>query len=106
MEIDKFLEKFGFDTTSNFDLEDFAEELGIPNFFVLMKDELKDLAPKANVNVICNLHTTKQNGIHWSCFSTKHKVFFDSYGWPPLKEVDNIMPHGTYSIFKLQDFWN
>ena len=85
-----FVKEYGSDTTTNFELISIAKELGIPNFYVLMRDELSQLnelmKENKEINLICNLHTQKQKGIHWSCskFSEDKVYWFDSYGLPML----------------------
>ena len=72
-----FQKKFGTKTTSNIDLYKFAKILKIKNFHVIMNDELGTLfqssaqntiKKKNPLNVITNLHSSNQPGIHWNCF--------------------------------------
>ena len=58
------------------------------------------------MNVITNLHTSDQPGVHWNCFyiDRSKKYFFVSYELPPTKEVEKFMGTGTtYSTFKIQE---
>lgn len=99
-----FFRKYGVNTTSNFQLMKWARELGIPNFHIVMRDEIKNL-PEGEIYVICNLHLKEQNGVHWSCFhktDNGENFYFDSYGLEPTKEVENILKPFTYSNFRLQ----
>ena len=101
-----FQKKFGIKTTSNIDLYKFAKILKLKNFHVIMNDELNTIKKKNPLNVITNLHSSNQPGIHWNCFyiSKEQKYFFDSYGLPPTKEVENFLGKGTtYSTFKIQE---
>ena len=112
-----FQKKFGVKTTSNIDLYKFAKILKIKNFHVIMNDELNTIKKKNPLNVITNLHSSNQPGIHWNCFYIRErssrepsvpnslkKYFFDSYGLPPTKEVENFLGKGTtYSTFKIQE---
>ena len=71
-----------------------------------MNDELNTIKKKNPLNVITNLHSSNQPGIHWNCFfiNDNRKYFFDSYGLPPTKEVENFLGKGTtYSTFKIQE---
>lgn len=86
----EFLDKYGTNTTSNFQLLHWGKQLKIPNFQVLMKDEIKDAKLKLPINIITNNNTSKQVGSHWSCFHMRNngeKIWFDSYGSPPLIEI-------------------
>ncbi len=101
MDLKIFLQKYGKNTSTNFQLIQWAKELNIPNFHVLMKDEVKDLEVKLNMNssdfvtstslnnIICNLDTSKEKGIHWSCFQVGDRFlyFFDSFSLPPTDEI-------------------
>ena len=101
-----FQKKFGTKTTSNIDLYKFAKILKLKNFHVIMNDELNTIKKQFPLNVITNLHSSNQPGIHWNCFYiyNSKKYFFDSYGLPPTKEVENFLGKGTtYSTFKIQE---
>lgn len=103
--MEKFFKKFGVNTTTNFQLLKWAKELGIPNFHVVMRDEIKNL-PNGEIYTICNLHKKEQSGVHWSCFhrtENGENYYFDSYGLEPTKEVENILKPFTYSNYKLQN---
>ena len=53
-----------------------------------------------------NIHTSKEKGIHHSCFYKGTKgasYFFDSYGLPLTKEVEEFMGSGICSTFKIQE---
>ena len=67
MNIDDFYKRFGRDSTTNFQLERYARELKIPNFYVCMRDEINQLLRNMfPLNVIVNIHTSKERGVHWS----------------------------------------
>ncbi len=104
--IKEFLDRFGRDTSSNFDLLSWSKELKIPNFYVKMKDEIKQLRriKKRPLYIIANYHLSSQNGVHWICFyvNSDKSCYFDSYGIIPLKEAKDFLGHGIYSTFKLQ----
>ena len=82
-----------------------------------MNDELNTIKKQFPLNVITNLHSSNQPGVHWNCFYINNdrgeqssrkpsasKYFFDSYGLPPTKEVENFLGKGTtYSTFKIQE---
>ena len=78
MNIDDFYKRFGRDSTANFQLEKYAKELKIPNFYVCMRDEINQLPRNMfPLNVIVNIHTSKERGVHWSAlYINKDKVFF------------------------------
>ena len=107
--IKDFLKKYGTNTTTNFDLIKIAKELNIKPFYYVMRDEMDKLpSPSSQTIYVCtNLHSSKQKGIHHSCFTLninpEKNYFFDSYGLPPTKEVEAITKHGTASFFQIQE---
>ena len=51
-----------------------------------------------------NIHILKENVIHHSCFYMgAENFFFDSYGLPSTKEVENFIDEGISSTFKIQE---
>ena len=107
LSLTEFFKKYGKNTTNNFQLLHYAKQLKIPNFQILMRNEIKNANMKLPVNIITNIHTSKENGIHWSCFhidEKNNKFWFDSYGIPPPKEIiDKFKSPITASDFKLQE---
>ena len=61
-----FLKQYGKQTTTNFDLKKIANQLGIKNFHILMRNELLLMKDVPEVNFVTNLHTSDQKGVHWS----------------------------------------
>ena len=110
MNIDVFYKRFGKNTTTNFQLIKYARELKIPNFHICMRDEIKHLPKdKFPFNVITNIHTSKERGVHWSAFHvTKDKTyFFDSFALPPTQEIIDFLPSKTQRMrntFAVQTF--
>ena len=104
MNLKQFLDIYGLDTSTNFDLLKWAKELKIHNFKVLMKNELYKLKKTKKNFIICNYQTTKEGGTHWTAlYKNKDKVYyFDSYGLQPDFEVLNFLDKGVYSTFKIQ----
>jgi hypothetical protein len=106
MTIRQFLDRYGEDTTNNFQLLQYAKELNIKPFKVLMRNELKKLQKTKKNYIICNYQTTNENGTHWICiFEDKNKdtsFYFDSYSIAPFKEAIDFMNDYTYSTFKIQ----
>lgn len=107
LNLTNFLNKYGTQTTNNFQLIKYAKELGIPNFHVCMRDELKEL--QLTCNVICNIHTSDQKGVHWSALriSPHDATYFDSYGLPPTQEILDLCSHIKHKITysgQLQEF--
>ena len=83
MNLKSFLEKYGTETSNNFQLLHWAKQLKFKNFQVLMRDEISENY-KIPVNIITNNNTSKQNGSHWSAFHINKngkKFWFDSYGF-------------------------
>lgn len=86
--IKEFLDLFGQNTTTNFDLIKYAKLLNIKNFSVIMTDEVKDL-PNDNFSCILNFQLTSQQGSHWVALYKYGEIlyYFDSYGTPIQKTV-------------------
>ena len=113
MNLKDFLDKYGTNKTTNFDLMDIARDLNL-KIKVLMKDEL--LEYKGNKPIILNDQNSNQSGSHWVCLkknsgstllntdsSGKEKGFyFDSYGIIPPKEVFEYLNDFKYSTFQIQ----
>ena len=60
-----FIHRFGGGSTSNIQLTNWAKELNIPNFRVIMRDEVKSLKTPANgkpLNFIVNLDHSSNEG--------------------------------------------
>ena len=99
MNLKSFLDKYGTETSNNFQLLHWAKQLKIKNFHVLMRDEIKETASlnfKKPINIITNINNSDENGSHWSAFHKKdenvfdsvpQKFWFDSYGSPVLEEI-------------------
>ena len=101
MNIGDFYKHFGRDSTTNFQLERYARELKIPNFYVCMCDEINQLPRnKFPLNVIVNIHTSKERGVHWSAlYINKDKVFFfDSYDLVPTQEIVDFLSQHSQGI--------
>lgn len=93
MTLEDFLKKYGTSTTTNFQLVNYAKQLKIPNFHVCMRDEIKDLPNTLPINIIANIHTSNQKGVHWSAMhidNNNNAYYFDSYGLTPTKEILNF----------------
>jgi hypothetical protein len=118
--LEQFLDKFGEDTTSNFDLLRWAKQLGINNFHYAMRDEVKNLTERHNratvraagqkikklpIFIIANYETSKENGSHHVALykDIDHAYYFNSFGTQPFKEaIDFLGNHHTYSTFQIQ----
>ena len=101
MNLKDFLNKYGTNKTTNFDLMDIARDLNL-KVKVLMKDEL--LEYKGNKPIILNYQNSNQSGSHWVCLKkdSLNSFYFDSYGIIPLKEVFEYLNDFTYSTFQIQ----
>ena len=101
MNLKGFLDKYGSNKTTNFDLMDIARDLGL-KIKVLMKDEL--LEYKGNKPIILNYQNSNQSGSHWVCLKkdSLNSFYFDSYGIIPLKEVFEYLDDFKYSTFQVQ----
>ena len=109
----EFKQRYDEDTTASIQLMQMAKLLKIPNFHYDMRDEMH-LLPKDKrslqeqikpLNVMTNIHTSKENGVHHSCFycSNSENYFFYSYGLPHTKEVENFLGEGISSTLKIQE---
>ena len=102
MNLQAFYKRYGTYTTTNFHLIKYAKDLKIPNFHVCMRDELSFLPRnKLPLNVITNIHTSSERGVHWSAIhinKNKQAFWFDSFGLPPTQEVINLLPWATERI--------
>ena len=117
MNLKSFLDKYGTETSNNFQLLHWAKQLKIKNFHVLMRDKIKettDASFKKPLNIITNNNTSNENGSHWSAFHKKdenvfdsvpQKFWFDSYGSPVLEEiVQTFKPPILGNTSKFQEF--
>ena len=104
MKLKKFLNKYGTDTTNNFQLLHWGKQLKLKNFHVIMKDEIKHIDNnKPIINLITNIQNSNEPGAHWSAFhkddnknfkNFKH-FWYDSYGRPPDQEIITKFGKGT-----------
>ena len=103
--VEKIFDAYGVNKTTNFQLIKWGNEMGIPNFHVVMRDEIQNIQGE-NVNFICNLHHSKLKGVHWSCVHSNNGkvVYFDSYGLPPTKEVEVLFEGSEidHNVFEIQ----
>ena len=109
LDLKQFCKIYGTHTTTNFDLIKYAKRFKIINFQVLMRDEIQFANMKLPINVITNLNTSTQKGVHWSCFHEDQlgkKYWFDSYALPPtikiIKKFKSPILGNTINLF--QDF--
>lgn len=90
-------------TTSNFELEEYARKLKIPNFKICMRNELP--ASKDNQAIILNLNDSSQTGSHWTALYTDNKnnsYYMDSFGIEPPNEVLNFIGNRTLNFNTLE----
>ena len=98
--MEAFLDKYGKDTTTNFQLMKYAKELNIKPFYCIMRNELKNLKTlnKNPIYIICNYQTTNENGTHWIAMfkDLHHSYYFDSYGIQPFEEAIQFLDLTKY----------
>ena len=78
---------------TNFDIQNYADILKIPNFRgVFMRDELPKI-PKRFECGIMNFNTHNQLGTHWVCFAKRGKtcIYFDSFGQITPVEIQRYL---------------
>lgn len=91
-------------TTSDIQLKEYAEKMGLPLNNILMRDEMNEL--KKDGFYIINLDDSNGNGTHWTSlyFHPLNSYYFDSYGFvPPLEVEQKIKPY-IYNDADIQDF--
>jgi hypothetical protein len=115
MNIKEFLDKYGLDTTTNFQLLHYAKELNIKPFYYVMCNEVETLKRKYEKGngvakpilfAIANYQSTKERGSHHvALYKNNDKVFyFDSFGVQPDFEVLDFLEEGVYSKLKIQEY--
>lgn len=91
---------------SNFELMDLIKHNKLNHYFdgVYSKDQLPELKPTKFY--IINLQDSDVGGgTHWCSFyySKLQSIYFDSYGFPPPKEVESKIGNYIYNDGQLQD---
>ncbi len=95
--MDEFIEKYGRNSLTNFDIYDIVEELKIHNFRgVYMRDTLQK-RPKATECGIMNFNTSDQSGSHWVCWFKDgcSRIYFDSFGCITPDELQKYLKTKT-----------
>jgi hypothetical protein len=88
--IKSFLDIFGTNSTTNFQLIKWAKMLKIKPFYYAMTDEIKKLPRKDKTfYAIINYNNSNQQGTHHVAFISKDgkRYYFDSYGFEPQKQI-------------------
>ena len=90
---------------SNFDLTDAVQKLGIKCFKgVYLLDTLPDKQKRKECGIV-NLDKSGGPGTHWVAWfkDGKNKIYFDSYGIQPPKEVIEYLKRGiNYNTYQIQ----
>lgn len=89
---------------SNYDIIKLCQHKNLPLNAVLMRDEVKK---KLNYGFsVINLETTRQDGSHWTCvlYTPLTSYYFDSYGFVPPLELEEVIRPYTYNNTDIQDF--
>lgn len=91
-------------TTNNYQLEQYANKLGLPLNNILMRDEMDKL--EEDGFYIINLDTSDNEGTHWTSlyFHPLNCCYFDSYGFVPPLEVEKKIKPYIYNDADIQDF--
>jgi hypothetical protein len=90
--------------STNMQLIEFAEKMGLPLNNILMRDEMNQL--KDDGFYIINLDTSNNNGTHWTAlyYHPLKSYYCDSFGFvPPLEVEQKIKPY-LYNDSDIQDF--
>ena len=97
------------DGLTNFELFDIAKANNIKLDDVIMMDEIEQIKPKNNYNVIVNLQNSGQGGSHWICLIIRNKnwLYVDSFGgYPHLRIIKHCLKNNKnlgYSAYICQD---
>ena len=78
---------------TNFDLEEYAKKINIPNFRgVFMRDSLPQ-TPNTNECGIVNFNKSSEPGSHWVAYykAGDRRIYFDSFGQVTLYEVQKYL---------------
>jgi hypothetical protein len=88
---------------TNIEIEKILNKKNIKLFNgIFMRDELKNFNKKGFY--IINLDKSTSTGTHWCVIYKNDKTFyFDSYGFPPPEEIQNIIRPYIYSNKQIQD---
>lgn len=91
---------------SNFEIMDLIKHNKLNYYFdgVYSKDQLPELKP-TNFYIINLQDSDDGGGTHWCSFyySKLQSIYFDSYGFPPPKEVESKIGNYIYNDGQLQD---
>jgi hypothetical protein len=104
MTIKEVMDKYGTNSTTNFDLIKMANDWGFKIHYA-MRDEIKYLKKKKlPISIIANYQTSKESGIHHVALykSKTESYYFDSYGIIPFKEAQDFLKHGIFSSLHIQ----
>ena len=86
MTLQSFLFTYGINKTTNFELKDIAKQSDIKVKILILKQ-----CEKRITNAIINFQNSTETGTHWVALSNTDKLYyFDSYGIPPIKEVEDL----------------
>ena len=88
---------------SNYDIIKICDKMGLPLNNILMRDEIKNHIDFGYT--IINLNTSKQDGSHWTCicFTPTVSYYFDSFGFVPPKELEEVAKPYEYNDKDIQD---
>jgi hypothetical protein len=108
MNIHEFLDRFGVDSTTNFQLIKWSKDLKIPKLYCIMRNELNKLKKLKLKNkplyIICNYQTSNESGSHWIAMYRGNSVnfYFDSYGIELFPEAKEFLEECVFSTLKIQ----
>ena len=87
---------------TNIEIEKILNKKKIKINGIFMRDELKNFNKKGFY--IINLDKSTSTGTHWCVIYKNDKTFyFDSYGFPPPEEIQNIIKPYIFSNKNIQD---
>jgi hypothetical protein len=96
--------------SSDTELEDVAESIGLKLNAIVSKDELNNMTPKQGawiINMQDNTDSTGKSlgGTHWTgiWIEGKYAVAFDPFGLPPSANIEVFLSTGYNDIYPDQD---
>jgi hypothetical protein len=89
---------------SNYDLYDLANKMKLPLNNIIMRDKANEI--KKDGFYIINLDDSNGGGTHWtvSHYHPLNSCYFDSFGFVPPLEVEEVIKPFIYNDNDIQDF--
>jgi hypothetical protein len=94
---------------SNFDIIDIIKDLKLDHCFggVYSKDQLPKDLMRTKFYIVNMQDHDEGNGTHWIVFyyiKPLTSIFFDSFGFPPPEDIDEVIKPYIYNDAEVQDY--